>query len=175
MSIDQQVLIINQEVQKDVKQVCDQGNEFSEQFDLLISTLNNFKTQITVLQQSIKNVEKNVKKKYKIMEKETIKNKIKVSRKPSGFAKPTKVTSELCEFMNRTEGSEIARTDVTKALISYIEENKLQNNENKKIILPDNKLKILLGIEEQEDIILTYFNIQKYMNKHFVKEEVIMI
>ena len=68
--------------------------------------------------------------------------------------------------MNKTEGSEVARTDVTKALIHYIEENKLQNTTNKKIINPDEKLKNLLGIEDPNTV-LTYFNIQQYMNKHF--------
>jgi chromatin remodeling complex protein RSC6 len=71
--------------------------------------------------------------------------------------------------MNKDEGSEIARTDVTKALIQYIESNNLQNSDNKKIIMPDEKLKTLLGINDKKDITLTYFNIQKYMNKHFVK------
>ena len=72
--------------------------------------------------------------------------------------------------MNREEGSEIARTDVTKALIQYIESNKLQNSENKKIIFPDDTLKVLLGLDETKDVTLTYFNLQKYMNKHFVKK-----
>ena len=36
---------------------------------------------------------------------------------PSGFAKPTNVTKELCDFMNCPEGSKIARTEVTKALV----------------------------------------------------------
>ena len=35
------------------------------------------------------------------------KNKNKGNRKPSGFAKPSKVTNELCEFMNKKEGTEI--------------------------------------------------------------------
>ena len=69
--------------------------------------------------------------------------------------------------MNRSEGSEIARTEVTKALVSYIKENKLENTSNRKIIFPDNKLKFLLGLEDGQE--LTFFNIQKYMNKHFIK------
>jgi len=72
--------------------------------------------------------------------------------------------------MNRSEGTEIARTEVTKALVFYIKENNLENASNRKIIIPDNKLKILLDIEEGQE--LTFFNIQKYMNKHFVKKSV---
>jgi chromatin remodeling complex protein RSC6 len=62
----------------------------------------------------------------------------------SGFAKPSKVTKELCEFMNKNVGTEIARTEVTKALVAYIKNNKLENVTNSKIITPDNKLKFLL-------------------------------
>ena len=72
--------------------------------------------------------------------------------------------------MNKTEGTEIARTDVTKALVSYIKENNLSYSENKQIIIPDDKLKELLGIENESKQ-LTYFNIQRYMNKHFCKKQ----
>ena len=81
----------------------------------------------------------------------------------SGFAKPTKISSELCKFMGKEEGTEIARTDVTKYIIAYIKENKLGQSKN---IKPDEKLQKLLGIKEE----ITYFNIQKYMNKHLIKK-----
>jgi hypothetical protein len=145
------------------------SEDLSSQFEGLINSLNNIKNQMSLLQQQIKSVEKNVKKEQKAMKKEIEKNKNKGNKNPSGFAKPTKVTNDLCKFMNREEGSEIARTDVTKALIQYIESNNLQNSENKKIIFPDEKLKVLLGLDETKDVTLTYFNLQKYMNKHFVK------
>ena len=139
-----------------------------EQFEGILNSLTNFKGEITNLQQQIRAVEKNVKKQMKDFNKEIVKNKNKNkgNRKPSGFAKPTKVTNELCEFMNKKEGEEIARTEVTKALCSYIKEHNLENKENSKIIYPDNKLKTLLGIEDGQE--LTYFTIQKYMNKHFI-------
>jgi chromatin remodeling complex protein RSC6 len=143
------------------------GNELFEQFESIVNNLSMMKIQITNLQQSLKHLEKNVKKQMKGLKKEVTKNKNKGNRKPSGFAKPTKVTKELCEFMNKNEGTEIARTEVTKALVAYIKENKLEDVNNSKIITPDDKLKFLLGIEEGQE--LTYFNIQKYMNKHFVK------
>jgi len=139
-----------------------------EQLDGIIENLTHFKGEITNLQQQIRAIEKNVKKQMSLLKKAVIKNtnKNKGNRKPSGFAKPSKVTNELCEFMNKKEGTEIARTEVTKALCSYIKENNLENKENSKIIYPDNKLKTLLGIEEGQE--LTYFTIQKFMNKHFI-------
>ena len=143
---------------------------FFEQFEGVINGLSVVKTQINTLQQSLKQLEKNVKKQMKGLKKEVGKNKVKGNRKPSGFATPSKVTKELCEFMKKQEGSEIARTEVTKSLIEYIKENKLQNQSNNKIIIPDEKLKFLLGIEDGQE--LTYFNIQKYMTKHFIKNTV---
>ena len=148
----------------DSVEVC---NDFFEQFECVINGLSDVKTQINTLQQTLKQLEKNVKKQMKDLKKEVVKNKIKGNRQPSGFAKPSKVTNELCEFMDKKEGTEIARTEVTKSLIEYIKKNKLENQTNSKILIPDEKLKNLLGIEDGQE--LTYFNIQKYMTKHFIK------
>ena len=125
--------------------------------------------QITNLQKVVKTVEKDVRKELKNIKKDKKKEKPKTKRAPSGFAKPTKVTKELCEFMNKPEGSEIARTEVTKSLVNYIKENNLieLGEDSKNKIVPDKKLKSLLGIQGEELNDLTYFNIQKYMNKHF--------
>ena len=153
-----------------IDSVNDDHNELFEQFDQLVSQLTNMKSQITGIQQNIKQLEKSVKKHMKGLKKEVVKTKNKGNRQPSGFAKPSKVTKELCEFMNKAEGSEIARTEVTRALVSYIKENKLENTSNSKIISPDDKLKLLLGLDDSQE--LTYFNIQKYMNKHFVKNSI---
>ena len=144
------------------------SDKILNQFDTIIDTLSVFRNQINHLQQQLRNLEKSVRKEVKTLKKAATKNKNKGNRKPSGFANPTKVSKELCEFMNKKEGSEIARTEVTKAIISYIKNNNLQNKTNKKIISPDEKLKFLLGIGEEEE--LTYFNLQKYMNKHFNSE-----
>ena len=108
----------------------------------------------------------------KSLKKAVNKKKNKGNKAPSGFAKPTKVSNELCNFLNKKEGSEIARTEVTSFLSAYIRSNNLQNKDNKKIILPDDKLKYLLGIDNNEE--LTYFNLQKYMNKHFITEPIVV-
>lgn len=139
------------------------------QFNYLVAQLNSVKNQISGIQNNIKQLEKGVKKHMKFIKKDATKSKNKGNRLPSGFAKPSDVTKELCEFMNKAEGTQIARTEVTRALVAYIKENKLENTTNSKIISPDDKLKDLLGIDDDQE--LTYFNIQKYMNKHFVKYE----
>jgi chromatin remodeling complex protein RSC6 len=138
------------------------------EFQNILDVLNNFKLQFSFMHQQVKNLEKNVKKQMKELNKKITKNARKNENKKqilSGFARPSKVSKELCDFMHKTEGTEIARTEVTCALVNYIKEHNLENKENKKIILPDDNLKFLLGIENGEEV--TYFTIQKYMNKHF--------
>lgn len=144
------------------------AGSLEDQFESIVSSLASFKMQISTIQLQIRSVEKTVKKEIKNLKKESSKNKNSGKKKLSGFAKPTKITNELCEFMNKEKGTEIARTDVTKTLIEYIKKNKLENSENSQIINPDEKLKGLLGIDEKEK--LTYFTLQKYMNKHFIKQ-----
>jgi chromatin remodeling complex protein RSC6 len=139
-----------------------------EQFSIINDNLTLFKMQITSLQKNVKMLENNVKKELKVGNKKKDPE-IKKKRAPSGFAKPTKVTKELCEFMNLPDGTEIARTEVTKTLVKYIKEHNLVkvNKTSKNIIVPDMKLQNLLNIKEEELNDLDYFNIQKYMNKHF--------
>tara|TARA_X000001036_G_scaffold17603_1_gene14757 strand:- start:24 stop:605 length:582 start_codon:yes stop_codon:yes gene_type:complete len=138
--------------------------DVEQQFSGLLETLGNLRGQITQIQNQVRTLEKNVKKQSKIHKKE---GKSRIIRKPSGFAKPSKISDELITFMNKTKGTELARTEVTQYIINYIKENNLQNIENRKNINPDKKLSKLLDCGNNE---VTYFNLQKYMNKHFVKE-----
>jgi len=140
----------------------------SLQFIEVLTQLSNFKSQISSLQQTVRTLERNVKKKIKTLEKEAKKNKNKGNKKPTGFASPTNVTAEICKFMEVPEGTKLARTEVTKFLIKYIKENKLQNPTQKKFITPDKTLSSLLDIKKNDKEPLTYFNLQSKMNKHFV-------
>lgn len=143
----------------------EEEDDVSKMFSDVLSTLTGFRSQITGIQMGIKTLEKVVKKEMKSLRKETTKYKQKGSRKPSGFAKPTKISKELCEFMGKEAGTELARTEVTQYVIQYITDNDLQNPDNRKAIIPDDPLKELLGVTEKDEV--TYFNIQKYMNRHF--------
>ena len=155
------------------------SNEINFNKDIIdaFTTINNsltlFKMQFNTLQQQVRNLEKNVKKELKSVKKTAKPLVQKAKKAPSGFAKPTKVTKELCEFMDKPEGTEIARTEVTKVLVNYIKSNNLQEQtaDSKNKIVPDDKLKNLLGLNVEETNELTFFNIQKYMNKHFISKK----
>jgi len=147
--------------------------ELSDAFTTINNSITLFKMQLNTLQQQVRTLEKNVKKELKVGQKKTKPVITKAKKAPSGFAKPTKVTKELCEFMDKPEGTEIARTEVTKVLVNYIKSNNLQEQtaDSKNKIVPDDKLKSLLGLNVDETNELTFFNIQKYMNKHFISKK----
>lgn len=135
------------------------------QFRNLEKTLSTFRSQIAAMNTQIKAAEKNVKKEMRALRRLADKNKTRGNRKPSGFATPSKISAELCDFMGKEHGSEVARTEVTQYIIGYIKEKNLGQS---KKIQPDEKLKELLGTTEDDNV--TYFNLQKYMNKHFPKK-----
>jgi chromatin remodeling complex protein RSC6 len=137
-----------------------------EHFKEVAGTILNLKSELCNLQAKLRLLERAVNKEVKTLNKAASRNKNKGNRKPSGFAKSSKISENLCSFMNKPPGSEVARTEVTKYIINYIKEHNLQRPENKKFINPDDNLKSLLEVQEGED--LSYFNLQKYMNKHFI-------
>tara|TARA_B100001063_G_scaffold247248_1_gene291641 strand:- start:1371 stop:1853 length:483 start_codon:yes stop_codon:yes gene_type:complete len=142
------------------------NEEIHEQFMEVVQTLSTFKSTITMLSTQIKSLERTVRKNIKRLEKESKKNKNKGNRKASGFAVPTKISKDLCKFMGVKEGTQLARTEVTKYIIQYIKDNNLPDKANKKIIKPNSKLKSLLKLNKNDEV--TYFNLQKYMNQHFI-------
>ena len=88
-------------------------------------------------------------------------------RKPSGFVKPTAISSELANFLGKSVVTEMARTEVSKEINTYIRSHNLQDKDNGRIIHPDAKLTKLLNVAKGDE--LTYFNLQRYMKHHFQK------
>ena len=84
----------------------------------------------------------------------------------SAILKGSRLSKELCEFLGKPEDIEMMRTDITKEIYKYIQDNNLQDSENKKLIHPHDVLIKLFNIEETQE--LTYFNIQTFLNKHFI-------
>ena len=95
-----------------------------------------------------------LKKVIKLYQKKSFKSKRKhnPNRTPSGFAKPSVITDELCKFLNKPLGSKMARTDVTREVNNYIKKHNLQNPDNKKKISPDKTLRTLLKVSEDDTL-----------------------
>ena len=132
----------------------------------LLEKISSLQSELKKLQSKVKSLDKNIKKERKSNEKLLSKSKKKNGKKkaPSGFAKPTGLSKGLCAFLGVDNDTQLARTSVTKQVISYIKSNNLQDPNAKKTILPDDKLEALLQTGGQE---VTFFNLQTYMTKHF--------
>jgi chromatin remodeling complex protein RSC6 len=142
----------------------------SDAFTEFLSKLQSLTTQIASLKTEFRFLEKRSIRELKAAQKTNAKRKRKSSnRAPSGFVKPTLISNELAGFLNKPEGTEMARTEVTREINGYIREHSLQDKENGRKINPDKKLATLLKIKSGEE--LTYFNLQRYMSPHFAKSQ----
>jgi len=90
---------------------------------------------------------------------------------PSGFAKPTRITKELADFLGLQEGDLIARPKAIKQISNYVKEHKLQDDKDGRIIRLDREGGEVLAnlLQVSRDTELTYFNLQTYMKIHFPK------
>lgn len=125
--------------------------------------------QLSTLKLRFKEVQRQVTKSMKYAQKQSNKRNRKAgNRSPSGFIKPTQISADLATFLNVDVGTELARTDVTKQINAYVNEHNLKDPLNGRKILPDAKLTALLGLKSGDE--LSYFNLQKYMKRHFKKQ-----
>lgn len=77
----------------------------------------------------------------------------------SKFMKTMKLSAELQEVIGK---GPMPRTEVTKKLWAYIKKHKRQNPENKRNIIPDEKLSKVFGGKKEIDM----FAMTKKVNKH---------
>ncbi len=81
-----------------------------------------------------------------------------VAKKPSAFNRALTPSTELAAVIGSTPQP---RTEVTKLLWEYIKSNNLQNPQNKRNILCDDKLKAVMGKDE-----VTMFEMSGLVGKH---------
>jgi chromatin remodeling complex protein RSC6 len=137
----------------------------SEQFSDLLGQLATLRNQVTAVTTQVRVLAKRSERELKQALKASKKKRKSGNKEPSGFTKPAKISSELAAFLGKAEGTEMARTEVTKELQKYILSHKLQDPANRRNINPDAKLRKLLGMKKSDS--LTYFNLQKWMKPHF--------
>ena len=138
----------------------------SAQFASISAKLQQVVAFAASLRSELRSLERHAVKELRTAQKASAKKRRKVgNRAPSGFVTPTPISKELAEFLGKTDGSEMARTEVTREINAYIRTNSLQDKENGRRINPDAKLKSLLKLKKGDE--LTYFNLQRYMSPHF--------
>ena len=148
--------------------VADAEAPLAEQSVEFLAKLQQLGTLISSLKTEYRTLEKKWSREIKAAQKQSSKRKRKAgNRAPSGFVKPTKISDELASFLGKEKGTEMARTDVTREINTYIRAHKLQDKDNGRKIIPDTKLATLLKLKKTDE--LTYFNLQKYMSPHFAK------
>jgi upstream activation factor subunit UAF30 len=84
----------------------------------------------------------------------------------NGFNKPLQVTPLLREFLKLPADEMISRSQVTRKINDYVTEKGLKAGQN---ITLDASLKELLQPPEGTQV--TFLNIQKFINPHYIKEE----
>lgn len=140
----------------------------SDQFTQLLAQLTSLRSQLTAVTSQVRALQKRSDRELKAALKTKGKNRKSGNRQPSGFVKPTKISLELATFLGKPKGSEMARTEVTREINTYIRAHKLQDPKNGRRILADAKLRKLLKLKKDDE--LTYFNLQRYMSPHFQKQ-----
>ena len=139
----------------------------AEQFTALLAQLSVLRSQVTSITSQVRTLSKNHEREVKAASKSARKKRKAGNRQPSGFVKPAVISDELAGFLGKSKGTEMARTEVTREINSYIRANKLQDPSNGRRILADSKLRKLLKLKKSDE--LTYFNLQRYMSPHFPK------
>jgi upstream activation factor subunit UAF30 len=134
----------------------------------IFAKLQQLSSIIASLKTDYRTLDKQYNRELKNAQKASTKRKRKAgNRAPSGFVKPTRISDELAQFLGKQVGAEMARTEVTRDINTYIRTHDLQDKANGRKIIPDSKLSSLLKINQGEE--LTYFNLQRYMSPHFSK------
>lgn len=142
--------------------------DISTAYTGVINKLSTMRQGLSALLIELRTLQKRSERELKAVQKAGNKRKQRnATRAPSGFVKPTLISTQLADFLVKPHGTMIARTEVTREINAYIRANKLQDPTNGRKINPDAKLKKLLTLKPDDE--LTYFNLQRYMSQHFQK------
>lgn len=142
--------------------------ELADEFATFMTKMKAVSEMMSQLRNDFKVLEKKATRELKAANKANARRASRQStRSPSGFVKPTNISSELATFLSKDKGVQMARTEVTREINTYIRKHNLQDSKNGRKINADAKLSKLLKLKSGEE--LTYFNLQKFMSPHFAK------
>lgn len=178
--VKEEVKEVEAEVEEDTKlRVPPTKESVIESFDTLISFIDTEIDRLRESQNKAKGVKllRTINKRVKTLRNQSVrvmKQKQRTNRKNnnnSGFLKPVRISDEMATFAGWTKGEQRSRVDVTKLLCQYIKEHSLQDEVDKRKIIPDKKLSKLLSFDSsKEKEPLTYYRLQSCIKNHFIKD-----
>ncbi len=90
-----------------------------------------------------------------------------VDWKPNVFSRPRLISDEIADLLGVDHGSTLSRAECTKRLAAYIKEHNLQNPENRRQILLDEKLAKILRYDVTQGPCY-YYTLQKLITPHLL-------
>ena len=131
-----------------------------------MASLDSITSELTSLRNEIKSLTKLVRK-IRAHQEDPSGEKAAARAVNNGFNRTLEISPKLREFLGLAADDTVSRSEVTRRINKYINENGLKHPDNGRMIILDAKLIDLLA--PPEGVQVTFLNIQKYLSPHYVK------
>ena len=165
---------------KETKETNENNENSDNPVTIYVNKLNKYVETIAKMNSELKQLvsvgktlEKDFNQIVKLLAKKN-KNKSNENRALTGFAMPTYLTDEMYDFLNKNtelkveKGQKVYRIAVTRMLNKYIKDEGLRKEDDKRYFVPNTTLHRIFRSTENDEV--SYFNLQKYIKHHFIKE-----
>jgi chromatin remodeling complex protein RSC6 len=131
-----------------------------------MASLDSVVSEISSLRNELKSLTKLVRK-IRAHQEDPSGEKAKARAVNNGFNRTLEISPKLREFLGLSDEESVSRSEVTRRINKYINDNGLKHPDNGRMIILDAKLVDLLA--PPEGVQVTFLNIQKYLSPHYVK------
>lgn len=148
----------------------DDGASLITEYNALLERVDTLRNAVTAVVTDVKKLGRRVVRVAKKADKRrgrkaTVEGGAAKPKKEGVFTRPNKITDELCVFLGKPKGTEMARSEVTRAVIAYCKSKNLMEGQN--IKTTDAPLRKLLRLTEKDT--LSILTLQKPLKQHYIK------
>jgi len=147
------------EFKKIYKKKCNEYEKLFEKYEKVISENKELKEKLN------NKLDKNLKKNQKKNQKKNSKNNSPII---TDFTVEREISDKLAEFLSETHDKKISLVELNRIVINYIKDNQLQDENNRKNIILDDKLESLFKDLSGNE--LNFSNINLHLEKHLTKK-----
>jgi hypothetical protein len=173
----EKTITLNDKETKETKETNENNDNpvtiYVNKLNKYVETIAKMNSELKQLVSVGKTLEKDFNQIVKLLAKKN-KNKSNENRALTGFAMPTYLTDEMYDFLNENtelkleKGQKVHRIAVTRMLNKYIKDKGLRKEDDKRYFVPNTTLHRIFRSTENDEV--SYFNLQKYIKHHFIKE-----